>query len=66
MEEECCTTPKQREFRIPETTVCPPAPKKKTQAETKKNLKNPSSSSEISFFESAELDSFFASLRRRS
>ncbi|PON38594.1 cyclin-dependent kinase inhibitor [Parasponia andersonii] len=52
--EEDCTTPKRRECRIPQASVCPPPPKKKSVSGTKRQPpKN-------GYFQPPDLDSLFA------
>ncbi|KAI3447703.1 hypothetical protein Pfo_004368 [Paulownia fortunei] len=50
--EKGCTTPKNQEYQIPATLVCPPPPKKKNQLRTKREPpKN-------GYFQSPEIDKF--------
>nr|GLL26850.1 hypothetical protein L484_009438 [Ipomoea trifida] len=58
IDDDGCTTPKNPECRIPEATVCPPAPKKKPirRRRNKPKKKNNGSSS---FFNPPDLDSAF-------
>lgn len=53
-EQEVCTTPKNQECQIPKVLECPPAPRKKTERRTKRELpKN-------GYFQPPDLDQFFA------
>ncbi|GAA0162728.1 hypothetical protein LIER_18758 [Lithospermum erythrorhizon] len=52
-----CTTPKNEECRIPEITECPPAPRKKMDPPMRKLNKNAPNKA---YFQSPELDTFFA------
>lgn len=57
--EEECTTPKQRESRIPSPSVCPPPPKKKAAFRKKRDPpKN-------GYFQPPELDALFVMGPRR-
>jgi len=55
-EEDICSTPKGKRFRIPEVSTCPPAPKKRRVAITCSTKKSP-----IAFFASPDIEIFFFS-----
>ncbi|KAK7355166.1 hypothetical protein VNO80_14414 [Phaseolus coccineus] len=55
-EEDICSTPKGKRFRIPEVSTCPPAPKKRRVAITCSTKKSP-----IAFFASPDMELFFFS-----
>lgn len=61
MEEEGYTTPKEEEYRIPEPKVCPPAPKRKPQ-----HIRISDPLLERHFFQSPEIDEFFAAYEKSS
>lgn len=50
-----CTTPKNPEFRIPELSECPPAPRKKP-AERRSKLETPKND----YFQPPDLENIFA------
>ncbi|BAT96382.1 hypothetical protein LR48_Vigan02g037300 [Vigna angularis] len=54
-EEDICSTPKGKRFRIPEVSTCPPAPKKR-RVSTCSSKKSP-----IAFFSSPDMENFFFS-----
>ncbi|WVY96380.1 hypothetical protein V8G54_028531 [Vigna mungo] len=55
-EEDICSTPKGKRFRIPEVSTCPPAPKKRRVSITCSSKKSP-----IAFFSSPDMEIFFFS-----
>ncbi|RDX72980.1 Cyclin-dependent protein kinase inhibitor SMR13, partial [Mucuna pruriens] len=55
-EEDVCSTPKGKRFRIPEVLTCPPAPKKRRVAITCSSKRSP-----IAFFASPDIELFFFS-----
>nr|GMC93705.1 cyclin-dependent protein kinase inhibitor SMR4 [Ipomoea batatas] len=57
IDDDGCTTPKNPECRIPEATVCPPAPRKKPIRRRRNKPKKNNGSS--SFFNPPDLDSAF-------
>lgn len=54
MMQEECTTPKNQEFRIPEMSECPPAPRKKA-SERRNKREIPKNG----YFQPPDLDKFF-------
>nr|GLL26851.1 uncharacterized protein LOC104597159 [Ipomoea trifida] len=58
IDEDGCTTPKNPECRIPEATVCPPAPRKKP-IRRRRNKPKKNNGSSCSFFNPPDLDSAF-------
>ncbi|XP_062006722.1 cyclin-dependent protein kinase inhibitor SMR4 [Rosa rugosa] len=57
--DEDCTTPKRRECRIPESSMCPPAPRKKVAGD--QNKRDPPKNG---YFQPPDLDSLFNMLPR--
>ncbi|CAA0805793.1 Unknown protein [Striga hermonthica] len=54
-----CSTPKAERFRLPETSTCPPAPKKTRRLRLKNCSLKRTGSVSVPFFESPDIDLFF-------